>query len=86
VLNLFRKPVIHFHELPPGVSRAGAIFPTDCQREGGLTLVNLHEACPVMAEGDVVGLEIAEFEDTWEPEGEAVPPAPLSPRAPSPRR
>ena len=53
------------------------IVPTDYRHEGGLTLADLHAACAVMAECAVVGLEIAEFENTWEPGGEPVSPTPL---------
>ncbi len=52
-------------------------MPTDYAVAGGLTLEQLHAACAALAEGDLIGLEVAEFEDTWH-DGEAtVSPAPV---------
>lgn len=53
------------------------IVPTDYVHENGLSLPELHDACAVLAESEVVGLEIAEFQDAWEEGGEPVSPAPL---------
>lgn len=53
------------------------IVPTDYRHAGGLTLADLREACAVLAEADLLGLEIAEFEHAWEPGGVPVSPAPL---------
>jgi len=53
------------------------IVPTDYAVAGGLTLEQLHAACAALAECDLIGLEIAEFQDTWH-DGEAtVSPAPV---------
>jgi arginase len=53
------------------------IVPTDYAVGGGLTLEQLHAACVALAECDLIGLEIAEFQDTWH-DGEAtVSPAPV---------
>lgn len=53
------------------------IVPTDYVHENGLSLEDLREACAVLAESEVVGLEIAEFQNAWEEGGEPVSPAPL---------
>lgn len=50
------------------------IVPTDYRHEGGLSLADLHSVCGILAAGEVIGLEIAEFEISWEPGG-----APVSP-------
>jgi arginase family enzyme len=41
------------------------LVPTEYQSPGGLSLEDLREACKAIAEGEVVGLEIAEFEVSW---------------------
>ena len=53
------------------------IVPTDYVHPDGLTLKDLHDACSVIAEGEVVGLEIAEFQNSWVIDGPAVSPEPL---------
>lgn len=53
------------------------IVPTDYVHENGLSLQDLCEACAVLAESEVIGLEIAEFQNAWEEGGEPVSPAPL---------
>ncbi len=53
------------------------IVPTDYQHEGGLTLSDLFNACVAMTQSEIVGFEIAEFENAWEVNGEAVSPVPL---------
>lgn len=53
------------------------IVPTDYKHDSGLSLASLYECCQVIAEHDVVGIEIAEFQNAWEPNGEPVSPAPL---------
>ncbi|NMM37949.1 MAG: arginase family protein [Glaciimonas sp.] len=53
------------------------IVPTDYQHEGGLSLADLHTACIVIAESELVGVEIAEFQNAWEDGGEPVSPAHL---------
>lgn len=53
------------------------IVPTDYVHQGGLTLEDLHLASQVLAESAIIGLEIAEFEDAWQPGGASVSPTPL---------
>lgn len=53
------------------------IVPTDYVHPNGLTLDDLHDACRVIAESEVVGLEIAEFQVAWLVDGPAVSPEPL---------
>lgn len=53
------------------------IVPTDYVCANGLTLEDLHNACETLAESEVVGLEIAEFQDSWQPGGAPVSPRPL---------
>ena len=53
------------------------IVPTDYVLEGGLSLDDLHACSEVIAAQGVVGLEIAEFQHAWEPDGIPVSPAPL---------
>jgi arginase len=44
------------------------LVPTEYQVPGGLTFNDLHDACTVVSEQEVVGVEVAEFEATW-PDG-----------------
>ncbi|MGE6783573.1 arginase family protein [Ensifer adhaerens] len=53
------------------------IVPTDYQHEDGLSLDDLRAACAVLARSEVVGLEIAEFQNVWEEGGDPVSPEPL---------
>lgn len=53
------------------------IVPTDFRVPGGLTLDELKACCRVIAEGQFVGIEIAEFQAVWEPGGAAVSPGAL---------
>ncbi len=53
------------------------IVPTDYVHHGGLSLDDLRACCEVIAEHEFVGIEIAEFQNAWEPGGEAVSPDPL---------
>lgn len=53
------------------------IVPTDYVCPDGLTLEDLIDACQVIAESEVVGVEIAEFQNSWVVDGPAVSPAPL---------
>ena len=53
------------------------IVPTDYRHEGGLTLADLARACEILASSEVLGLEIAEFENAWEPGGTPVSPVPI---------
>ncbi len=53
------------------------IVPTDYSVEGGLSLAELRDACTVIAEHEIVGVEIAEFQNAWELGGEPVSPAQL---------
>jgi len=53
------------------------IVPTDYVHPDGLTLDDLNDACRVLAESEVVGLEIAEFQNAWLVDGPAVSPEPL---------
>ena len=50
------------------------IVPTDYRHEGGLSLVDLQVCCEVIAEHEVVGVEIAEFQNAWDTDGPAVSP------------
>jgi arginase family enzyme len=53
------------------------IVPTDYAIAGGLTLAQLHEACAAIADVDVIGVEVAEFQDVWHDGGLPVSPAPV---------
>jgi arginase len=53
------------------------IVPTDYQNPYGLSVEDLHKACAVLAENEVVGLEIAEFQSAWNIGGEMVSPRPI---------
>jgi arginase family enzyme len=53
------------------------IVPTDYVHPDGLTLEDLLAACAVIAEHEVVGAEIAEFQNAWRADGPPVSPAPL---------
>ena len=53
------------------------IVPTDYVLDGGLSLEDLRSCCKVIAEHEFVGLEIAEFQNSWTQDGEAVSPEPL---------
>ncbi|BCS30816.1 hypothetical protein TBR22_A00160 [Luteitalea sp. TBR-22] len=53
------------------------IVPTDYSVAGGLTLAQVHDLSTAVAEGEVVGVEIAEFQGAWHPGGQAVSPAPV---------
>lgn len=52
------------------------IVPTDYRVSGGFSLAEMHALCEVLAEVEVIGLEIAEFENAWPGNG-----APASPDA-----
>jgi arginase len=68
------RPVyVHFDcdVLEPG------IVPTDYRVDGGLSLADVRVCCEVIAEGDFVGIEIAEFQNSWQAGGEPVSPAAL---------
>lgn len=53
------------------------IVPTDYVSPKGLTLEDLRSACEVLAECEIVGLEIAEFQNSWVVDGPPVSPEPL---------
>lgn len=53
------------------------IVPTDYVHEGGLSLDDLRDCCKVLAEHELVGIEIAEFQNSWTAGGEPVSPEPL---------
>ncbi|WP_140632594.1 arginase family protein [Methylibium rhizosphaerae] len=54
------------------------LLPTEFQVGGGLSFDDLRAACAALAEREVVGLELAEFEACWPgEEGREVSPAPL---------
>ncbi len=53
------------------------IVPTNYRVPGGLTLDNLHAASILLAEYEILGLEIAEFENAWSENAEAVSPSVL---------
>lgn len=40
-----------------------SLVPTEYKCPNGLTFAQLHQACAIIAEGEVLGLEIAEFQD-----------------------
>lgn len=56
---------------------APGIVPTDYVHAGGMELSDLHAACTVLAETEIVGLEIAEFQYSWEEGSGPVSPVPL---------
>lgn len=56
---------------------APGIVPTDYVHDGGMGLTDLNVACEVLAETEVVGLEIAEFQHAWHKGGDPVSPVPL---------
>lgn len=45
------------------------IVPTDYRVPDGLTLDQLHAICQVLAKEQLVGMEIAEFENAWSESG-----------------
>ena len=53
------------------------IVPTDYVCPDGLSLQDIHEACVALARSEVIGVEIAEFQNAWHPEERPVSPAPL---------
>lgn len=53
------------------------IVPTDYVHPEGMHLSDLRAACHVLAESEIVGLEIAEFQSAWHAGSEPVSPAPL---------
>ncbi|MBS1170371.1 MAG: arginase/agmatinase/formiminoglutamase [Burkholderiaceae bacterium] len=50
------------------------IVPTEYRVSGGLTLDDLNACCKVLAQNEIVGIEIAEFEAVWPETGEAAVP------------
>ena len=52
------------------------LVPSEFQVPGGLTLSDLREAAAVLAESELVGIEVAEFEAEW-PDGTIGDPTPL---------
>lgn len=50
------------------------IVPTDYRVAGGYTLAGLNALCQVMAQSELIGFEIAEFEAAWSENGEPVAP------------
>ena len=53
------------------------IVPTDYEHEGGLSLDDLRVCCKVIAEHHFVGIEIAEFQNSWKADGPPVSPSAL---------
>jgi arginase family enzyme len=53
------------------------IVPTDYRCDNGLSLDDLRHACAVIAEHELVGIEIAEFQHAWTAGGPPVSPAAL---------
>jgi arginase len=53
------------------------IVPTEYRHDFGLSLHDLYDAGVMMAETEIVGLEIAEFQSAWAAGGTPVSPAPL---------
>lgn len=51
------------------------IVPTDYRVPGGFTLAELGDLCRVLAEVEIVGIEIAEFESDWAENGLPASPA-----------
>ncbi|TCP01291.1 arginase family protein [Rubrivivax gelatinosus] len=56
---------------------APGIVPTDYVHDGGLSLADLQQCARRLARSEVVGLEVAEFQCAWHPEGQPVSAAPL---------
>ena len=50
------------------------IVPTEYRVPGGLTLEELNACCKVLAQNEIVGLELAEFEAVWPETGKAAVP------------
>ena len=53
------------------------IVPTDYRIEGGLTLADLTACCEALTKSAFLGIEIAEFQNAWQPGGAPVSPEPL---------
>jgi len=53
------------------------IVPTDYRVPGGFTLAELGDLCRVLAEVEIVGIEIAEFENAWAENGLPASPSAL---------
>jgi len=53
------------------------IVPTDYVHPDGLSLEDLRSVCVVMSKSEVIGVEVAEFQNAWSPDGEPVSPAPI---------
>lgn len=53
------------------------IVPTEYVHDGGLSLDDLRAACRAIAASEVVGIEIAEFQNAWQADGPPVSPMPL---------
>lgn len=53
------------------------IVPTDYVHEDGMSLNDLHGAMQALAQSNVVGLEVAEFQNAWVQGGKPVSPKPL---------
>ena len=53
------------------------IVPTDYRHDGGLSLADLRSCAEVIAQDVVIGIEIAEFQVSWDSNGAAVSPQPL---------
>lgn len=53
------------------------LVPTDYRCDNGLSLDDLRHACAVIAEHELVGFEIAEFQNAWTADGPPVSPAHL---------
>jgi arginase family enzyme len=53
------------------------IVPTDYMHANGLALDGLRLACETIAQHEVIGIEIAEFQHAWHAGGPPVSPAPL---------
>ncbi|QLR43252.1 arginase family protein [Enterobacter sp. RHBSTW-00994] len=53
------------------------IVPTDYVHPQGMTLNDLEQACSLLAESTIIGLEIAEFQNAWTPDSDPVSPSEL---------
>ena len=53
------------------------IVPTDYAADRGLTLSELTAACAAIAQGTLIGFEVAELEGAWHDGGTPVPPDPI---------
>jgi arginase family enzyme len=53
------------------------IVPTEYVCPDGLSLQDLRDACTAISHSEVIGVEVAEFQKSWNPAGSPVSPASL---------